>query len=86
MWSAHGSSRRRRDRSATIACPKSAIPGGCVYEDGSICLVSEAIASGETTAFGFTLGGRRFQGEHTGVPLWRDGKVAYATPGLKLTP
>ena len=72
------------DLAARIGCPKSAIPGGCVYEDGSFCLVSEAIATGGKTAFDFTLGGRRFRGEHTGVFLWRDGKVVYATPGGKM--
>lgn len=74
------------DLAAKIGCPKSAIPGGCVYEDGSFCLVSEAIATGEKTAFDFTLAGRRFCGEHTGVLLWRDGKVVYATPGWRLSP
>ena len=72
------------DLAARIGCPKSAIPGGCVYEDGSFCLVSEAIATGGKTAFDFTLGGRRFRGEHTGVLLWRDDKVVYATPGGKM--
>ena len=75
---------RRNDLAARIGCPKSAIPDGCVYEDGGFCLVSEAIATGGKTAFDFTLGGHRFRGEHTGVLLWRDGKVIYATPGWKL--
>lgn len=47
------------------------------------CL-SEAIATGGRTAFDFTLGGRCFRGEHTGVLLWRDGRVAYATPDWKM--
>lgn len=29
-------------------------------------------------------GGRRFRGEHTGVLLWRNGKVVYATPAWKM--
>jgi len=50
-----------------IGCPKSAIPGGCVYDDGSFCLVSEAAVTGQPTAFDVTVDGRRFRGTHTGV-------------------
>ena len=66
-----------------IGMRKSAVPGGCAYDDGSFCLVSDALITGKRTPFDFTLDGVRHCGSHTGVYLWRDGKVAYATPGWK---
>lgn len=64
-----------------IGMRKSAIPGGCVYDDGSYCLVSDALITGRSTQFDFVLDGVRHVGSHTGVYFWRSGKTAYATPG-----
>ncbi|MBQ0031453.1 MAG: hypothetical protein KBT68_01485 [bacterium] len=67
-----------------IGMRKSAIPGGCVYDDGSFCLVSDALVTGGRTQFDFVLDGVRHAGSHTGVYFWRGGKVAYATGTLSL--
>ena len=64
--------------------PKSAIPGGAVYEDGSFALVSQGILDGKPTEFDFTLDGVRYSGRHTGLLAYRKGECAFATPGSVL--
>ena len=56
----------------------------CSFSLAAAIASAAVFATGGKTAFDFTRGGRRFRGEHTGVLLWRDGKVVYATPGWKM--
>ena len=66
-------------------CPKSAIPGGCVYEDGSVGCFGANVRSGELTDFDFTAGGVRYTGSHSGVLFYKPGEaVAYGSSGSSL--
>lgn len=67
-----------------MGCTKSAIDGGCVYEDGSFSLVSRGILTGEETTFEFTVGSVTYSGSHTGLLAYRKHKTAFATKGSKL--
>ena len=67
-----------------ISCPKSAIEGGCVYNDGSFSLVSYGILTGEKKEFDFTLDGIRYSGHHTGILAYRNEKENMATEGSEL--
>ena len=67
-----------------LGVPKSAIPGGCVYEDGSFVLASRGILDGKPTDFDFTVDGVRYTGRHTGLLAHRKGEPVVATPGYEL--
>lgn len=68
-----------------IACPKSAIPGGCVARDGSFILTSEGgLLRGEKTNFDFTVDNVRYSGTHTGMLAYRSNEKAVYTEGCEL--
>ena len=69
---------------AELQLASSRIPGGCVYEDGSFALVSDAILTGRPTKIDLAIDGRRFTGHHTGVLAFRKGEALVATAGSKL--
>ena len=69
---------------AELQLASSRIPGGCVYEDGSFALVSDAILTGRPTKIDLAIDGRRFTGHHTGVLAFRKGEALVATVGSKL--
>lgn len=69
---------------ADLGVPKSAIPGGCVYEDGSFVLASRGIIDGKPTNFDFKVGGIRYTGRHTGLLAYRKGDSIIATPEYEL--
>lgn len=68
----------------TINCPKSVIPGGCIYRDGSFSLMSHGVLTGEKTEFDFVIDGVRYAGHHTGLLAYRKGQYAFATEGSEL--
>ena len=67
-----------------ISCPKSAIEGGCVYEDGSFSLVSHSLLTKQPSLFDFELNGKRVHGKHTGLLAFREHAAAFATEGTEL--
>lgn len=67
-----------------LACPRSAMPGGCIYRDGSFSLVSRGLLDGGSTPFDFTVDGISYTGSHTGLLAYRNGKCAMATAGSEL--
>ena len=67
-----------------IGCPKSAIPNGCVYKDGSFCLVHHGLLTGEAVPFDFTINGNRYTGTTTGMLAFRDGKIEAMSGGSVL--
>ena len=67
-----------------IGCNKSAIEGGCVYEDGSFALVSKGILDQSVTDFEFVIDGITYRGKHTGILAYRKDKISFATKGSKL--
>jgi len=67
-----------------MACEKSAIDGGCVYNDGSFALVSHGILDKSKTQFSFEINGAKHEGEHTGILAYRKGALAIATKGSEL--
>ena len=65
-----------------MGCPKSAIPNGCVYADGSFVLVhKDGLLNGVKTQFDFTLDGVRYSGESTGILAYRKGVPLLCTEG-----
>lgn len=67
-----------------LGCEKSALPGGCLQQDGSFCFVSHGILTGEQTAIDLTVDGVHYTGSHTGLLAYRAGETAFATPGSRL--
>ena len=67
-----------------MACEKSAIDGGCVYNDGSFALVSHGILDKSKTQFSFEINGTKYEGQHTGILAYRKGVLAIATKGSEL--
>ncbi|MBO5755612.1 MAG: hypothetical protein J6R89_06100, partial [Clostridia bacterium] len=68
-----------------MGCPKSALENGCVYEDGSFALVTRNLLDGTSTSFSFMLDGKSYEGSHTGLLAYREGKLAFATKGSRLS-
>ena len=68
----------------SIGCPKSAIDGGCIYTDGSFCMVSGGILTGEMKEFSFKIGDTVYSGRHTGLMAYRKVKFAFASVGSEL--
>ncbi len=67
-----------------IGCPKSAIPHGCLYRDGSFCLVTDGLWNGETTEFDFTVGNDRYTGAVTGLLAFRRNRIEAMSKGSRL--
>ena len=68
-----------------MKCPKSAVPDGCVYEDGSFCLVSlKGLRHNEPEQVELEIDGVRYAGCNTGILAWRNGELKVATPGGSL--
>ena len=66
-------------------CPKSAVPNGCVYEDGSFCLVSlKGLRDNEPEPVDLEIGGLHYRGTNTGILAWRNGELQVSTPGGSL--
>ena len=66
-------------------CPKSAVPNGCVYEDGSFCLVSlKGLRHNEPEPVDLEIDGIHYRGTNTGILAWRNGELKVATPGGSL--
>ena len=64
-----------------LSCPKSAIPNGCVYTDGSFVLVNQAgLLEGKAEAMDIMIEGVRYKGINTGILAYRNG-LQYATEG-----
>ena len=61
----------------TMGCPVRIIPDGCVYTDGSFCIVhADGLVEGTPKYFEFELDGVRYNGDCTGVLAYRkDGRV-----------
>lgn len=70
--------------SEELSFPKSAIEGGCVYEDGSFSLVSNGLLTRNERKFDFCLDGKRICGKHTGILAYRGTECAFATVGSEL--
>ena len=67
-----------------IGCSKSAIENGCVYRDGSFSLVTDSLLTKEHCDFEFSLDGKKFSGNHTGLLAYRENEFAFATEGSEL--
>lgn len=67
-----------------IGCPRSGIPDGCVYRDGSFCLVTRGLLTGETSSFDFTIDGNRYTGTTTGLLACRDRQIEVMSDGSRL--
>lgn len=67
-----------------LGCEKSALENGCVYADGSFCLVTHGLLTKLPSPFEFVLDGKRYTGSHTGLLAYREGQAAFATPGSTL--
>lgn len=68
----------------SMGCPRSGIPDGCVYTDGSFVLVSRSgLLENIPQAIDMVIEGVRYTGINTGILAWRDG-LQIATPGGSL--
>lgn len=67
-----------------ISCPKSGIPGGCIYTDGSFSLINKAgLLENKAQEVDITIEGTRYKGVNTGILAWRNGLFT-ATDGGSL--
>lgn len=67
-----------------LGCPRSAIPEGCIYTDGSFALVSKAaLLENKPQPVDLTIDGVRYTGLNTGILAWRNG-LQVATDGGSL--